>query len=999
MVLLDVRTASLGDLTIVDTLEARAKRHPERPAFRYMADGTADGEVVTWSYALTARRARVVATELERRDLSGQRVLTMFSPGLDFVAAFYGCLYARAVAVPVAPPSPTRLERTLPKLAAIAADAGATAVLTTTKLKGILQVLGGFAPELAGLDWIATDPLEDDAWRRPDLEPETLAFLQYTSGSTASPKGVMVRHGNLIGQNDAIAAGFGHPEGFVSISWLPVFHDMGLIGHVVHTIGLGGTSVSMAPEAFLRRPLEWLRAIDRFAAHSSGGPDFAYALCARRATDADVAALDLSRWRVAYCGSEPVRQATMRAFRERFEPAGFRPDALVPCYGLAENTLMATTTPGGRGLRTRDGRVGVGRGFAGQRVAIVDPERGVVLPEGERGEIWLQGPSVAAGYFGRPETTAEVFGARTADGRGPWLRTGDLGVMAEDELYVVGRLKDLVIVRGRNLAAEDIEIAVDGCHPAMQPHGVAAFGVEDGREERLTIVGEVRGERDDHAVAEAIRGRLSTELDAPAHDVVLVDRGTLPRTSSGKIQRHRVKQDYVEGRLPHESRVRFDDALDADGPAEAPPTTLPEMKAWLAGVVGPVLGRTPESLPHDVPLESLGMDSLRAVEIASRLDERLGRPLHASVLYSVSTIAALAAWLVEGGPSVGWIASVDPADDQGSLYPDLFRHLGRLESRAPERYRFDLEADIPWDRAGEPGIYVPPAMFRALGMDPGPLEAEPDAWALLQAAAAMTICGAFELVEVTITLFVDTRWSMLGKTRSLELFREEESKHVALFRRCADLLASAHPDLVRELHWDPSWGVGFWELFRAPELFPNERVFHYLFWFFFTAFEEHSIYFANLVGEAEGVQPVWRAAHLAHRREELQHVTTDHAYLGALHLPPEERDAWSEVCVAWLCQHFETFFAFGPARRVVANQFEHLAPALRTGGFVGSPFLQDLLGSPAFRRTRLASRYLRELGEMAPSERPTDEALARRLPPGWLGRTKAGLVPDPVAKR
>ena len=325
------------------------------------------------------------------------------------------------------------------------------------------------------------------------------------------------------------------------------------------------------------------------------------------------------------------------------------------------------------------------------------------------------------------------------------------------------------------------------------------------------------------------------------------------------------------------------------------------------------------------------------------------------------------------------------------------RPLSRLERRQPARYRFDLEADIPWSRIGEEGIYVPPAMFSALGIDPAPVQAHAEAWDMLQAAVAMTVCTAFELVEVTITLFVDTRFSMLGKTRSLELFREEEAKHIALFRRDGEALAQKHPELVGELDWDPAWGVGFWELFRAPDLFPSERVFHYLFWFFFTAFEEHSIYFANLVDGAQGVQPVWQAAHRAHRQEEIQHVTTDHAYLGALQLPPDERDAWSEVCVAWLCQHFDTVFAFGSARRLVAKRYPHLAAALQTAGFTRSPFLGDLLHSPAFRRTRVACPYLRELGSLQGAELPTDAELARRLPPHWLEQKDAVLVPDPTA--
>jgi acyl-CoA synthetase (AMP-forming)/AMP-acid ligase II/acyl carrier protein len=1000
----------------VELLEERALCTPDMPAFQFLTDGRADGRVETWSYGETARRARCVATQLQARGLAGERVLALFPSGLEFVAAFFGSLYAGTVPVPAYPPDPARLARTLPRLQAIAADARVAAVLTTSEIAGLARALASFAPGLARLEWIVIDPTRtQDDWRRPELHADALAFLQYTSGSTSAPKGVMVTHQNLVHQQATVFEAFAHRGGEVTLAWLPLFHDMGLIGHVLQALYAGGTSVLMSPDAFMRRPIEWLRAIQRFGAHTSGAPDFGYALCARKVGDEELVGLDLSCWQVAYCGAEPVRPATMRAFAERFATAGFRATSLTPCYGLAENTLMATCSAAGRGVqvgftpvetaRTRPSasvrarfafhgliegeRVGLG-GCQGGELAIVDPDTRTAMPYGESGEIWLRGSNVAAGYWGQPELSAAVFSARMADGSGPWLRTGDRGRVFENGLEVSGRLKDLIIVRGRNLHAEDIEQVVEGCHGMIRPGCATAFGVEVEGEEQVVIVCETREDADPNDVAEVIRGAISSNFDAPVHAVVLLAQRALPKTSSGKRARQAARQGFLDGTLEEVGRVSFrgpqlGDAVD-DEPA---PTSLAAMQQWLARQAGRVLGRDPSELPLDVPLESLGLDSLRAVELASRLDARLERPLHASVFYSVPTIAALAAWLVEGGHTV------DGAGAPDVLYPELSSQLTRLERRNPERYRFDIESDIPWARAGEPGIYVPREMFGVLGIDTAPIEAVPEAWAMLQAASAMTLCTAFEVVEVTITLFIDTRRSMLGATRSIELFREEEGKHVALFRRCAKMLAARHPDTLIELDWDPAWGVGFWELFRAPNLFPSEGVFHYLFWFFFTAFEEHSIYFAELLAGSDDAQPTWRAAHLAHRQEEIQHVATDHAYSSALDLPAEQRDAWSEVCVAWLCQHFETFFAFGPARRLVAERFPELAPHLRTRGFVRSPFLGELLSAPAFRRTRLGCPYLRELGELSREQLPTDIELARRLPANWL-RENAVLVPDPV---
>lgn len=996
--------------TFVDVLEAAAASRPGRPAFRFLVDGTAAGEVEEWSYAQLASRARAIATELTARGLAGKPVLLLYPTGLEFVAAFFGCLYAGAVAVPAYPPDPARLARTLPRLRGIASASGAAAVLTTSGIAGTSRALAAFAPDLARLDWLATDPLTDDRWHRPDLGGDTVAFLQYTSGSTSAPKGVAIAHTNLLHNERVIRAAFHHDGDSVALGWLPLFHDMGLIGHVLQPVFLGSTGYLMAPQDFLRRPVEWLRAMSRFRVDTTGGPDFAYALCARKVTDAEIAELDLSAWRVAYSGAELVRAPTLRRFAERFAPAGFRAEALLPCYGLAESTLMATCSPFGPGPRTvvadaaglergrlapPSGRatelVGLGGAFEGAEVRIVDPETRAVRPDGAVGEIWLRGGSVAAGYHGDADATEATFRATTADGDGPFLRTGDLGLLHEGALFVTGRAKDVIVVRGRNLWPEDVEEAAEAAHPAVRAGCSAAFAVEAEGEERLVVACEIDDGADARAVAEAIRGAVVAGVEADVHAVALLGRRALPKTSSGKRQRRATRAAWLDGSLEEVARVVF---AEATGPAAEPaPTTLPEMEAWLARQVAAVLGTPAKAVPRDVPFAELGLDSVRAVELATRLDARLDRPLHASVLYNVPTVARLATWLVEGGA-----AATTARGDAKALYPDLAAALERLDRRNPATYRFDLERDVPWDRVDAPGLYVPREMFAALGMDVAAVEAEPEAWRTLQAAAAMTMLTAFEVVEVTITLFIDTRWPLFGETRSIAAFREEETKHVRLFRRYNDALQARHPELVTDLDWDRSWGVGFWELFRRPELFPDERVFHYLFWFFFVAFEEHSIYFADVLAKAEGVQPAWLAAHLAHRREELQHVATDHAYATALDLPAAERDAWSEVCVAWLCQHFETFFAFGSARRLVAKRFPHLAGTLRTGGFVGSPFLGDLATAPSFKRTRLVCPYLRELGTLDPAARPTDADLARRLPAAWLDGRDA-VVPDPVESK
>ncbi len=995
------------EATLVDVLERQAGLKPEQVAFRYLEDGTIDGNSSAWTYAELATRARHIAAELLARGLAGQPVLLLYPPGLDFIAAFFACLYARVIAVPAYPPDPARLARTLPRLQSIAVDAGASAVLTLDTIATMSRTLAAFAPELARLTWLASDTVGPGSWQRPaGLGGETTAFLQYTSGSTAAPKGVVVSHKNLL-HNQAVMAEAFQLDGHTPIvGWLPLFHDMGLIGHVVTPLCDGVTSTLLSPQHFLQRPVEWLRAISKERAQVTGGPDFGYALCARKVTDAELAGLDLSHWAVAYSGSETVRGATLRAFTARFAPAGFRAEAFAPCYGLAECTLMATSTRRGRGPKTRTvdasslalgrlaevaGRgtelVSVGQPFLGTEVRIVAPESLALLPDGQVGEIWLRGDSVAGGYFGNADASHERFLAKL-NGEGPYLRTGDLGILEAGELYVTGRQKDVIIVRGRNIYPEDLEQAIEASHRGIRPGCAAAFAVEADGEERVAVAVEIHDGAEPLDVAEAVQGAVVTAADAPVFAVALLPKGALPKTSSGKRQRQATRRAFLEGTLGEIQRVSFADTLvdDTDGPV---PTTLPEMQKWLARQVALVLGRPVERLSYDASFESLGLDSVRAVELASRLDARLGRPLHPTLLFNIPTVARLAAWLVEGG------TALHAAPGAAPLYPDLTTAFARLDKRQPDNYRFDLERDVAWDKISEPGLYVPPELFATFGLDVGPIRAVPEAWQLLQAASAMTLCVAFEVTEVTITLFLDTRWNALGPTRSIELFREEEVKHVRLFRRYADELRRLHPDLVVELGWDAAWGVGFWELFRNPQLFPDERVFHYLFWFFFLAFEEHSIYIADVLGRATGVQPAWLDMHQAHRREEIQHVATDHGYALALGLPQSERDAWSEVCVAWLCQHFDTFFAFGPARRLVARRFPELAPALKTQGFVASPFLKDLLFTPSFRRTRLACPYLRDLEQMDPKSWPSDVDLARRLPAAWMDG-KHATAPSPV---
>ncbi len=554
--------------TLVDILQHHANSQPQKRAYLFLEKGEREkGEL---SYQELWEKASLIASSLQ--NYPGERALLLYPSGLEFITAFFGCLLAGVIAVPVYPP---RHNQKLSRLLSIVNDAEATFALTTESLLSNYQAHWTEEPALAQLSWLATDSAFPIARQEqlPQITPDTLAFMQYTSGSTGKPKGVMVSHRNLIDNEKAIAQAFNHNENTIHVNWLPLFHDMGLIGNILQSFYLGTSCIIMSPLAFLQKPIRWLQAIDRYRATISGGPNFAYDFCVEKIKPEQLENLDLSSWDVAFNGSEPLRAKTIEQFSAKFAPCGFRQRAFYPCYGMAEATLFitggqknaepmiksfeASALQQNRAVENQvsdsDSRllVGCGQPWLEHRVVIANPKTLTRCREGEVGEIWVSGQSVAQGYWQRHDDT---FQASLKDtGEGPFLRTGDLGFLWKEELFITGRLKEVIIIRGQNHYPQDLEFTVQQSHPALKMNGGAAFTIESDGAEQLIVVQEVERnylknlDRDE--VIRLINKAVTAQHGLDINTTVLVRSGTVPKTSSGKIQRRTCRQNFLNGEV------------------------------------------------------------------------------------------------------------------------------------------------------------------------------------------------------------------------------------------------------------------------------------------------------------------------------------------------------------------------------------------------------------------------------------------------------------------
>ena len=687
--------------TLVDLLCRRAIEQPDRLAYTFLADGVGDEPRLT--YSELDRRARSIAVLLQSLGVSGERVLLLYPPGLEYIAAFFGCLYAGAIAVPLYPP---RHNRTMARILNVIKDAQPAIALTTSQILLRASRLTASSGGLISMRWLTFDDEAigaEDEWREPHLEGDSLAFLQYTSGSTGEPKGVMLSHQNLIHNSDLLSRFLeSTPESYF-VSWLPLYHDMGLIAGILQPLYVGFPCAFMSPASFLQRPARWLEAISRYKATISGGPNFSYDLCVRKVSPEQKSTLDLSSWTSAFNGAEPIRAETLIRFAETFEPCGFRKQAFFACYGLAELTLVVS---GGKNSdlpvikyfqlqeieknravesvsQEGDTRrlVGCGRTLPGVRVIIVNPETLIECPPGEIGEVWVSGGSVAGGYWDLPAETARAFRAFTSDGlEGPFLRTGDLGLLLDGELFITGRLKDLIIIRGLNHYPQDIELTVERSHPSLRPGCGAAFSVEIGGEERLAVAQEIDRAREDVGVIiEQIRRRVADEHELQVFAVAILRAGSLPKTSSGKVQRQTCRSAFLDGTLELIASWQESGSSERDPVADPAHSfeTRETILDWLTSRIAARAGVGQSEIDVDQPIDHYGMDSLMATELAHSIEINLGEAvpmagLLADLLGGLS-ISRLVDRALENRPEKmnGWLRAETAEDPRPQPGDDL----------------------------------------------------------------------------------------------------------------------------------------------------------------------------------------------------------------------------------------------------------------------------------------------------------------------------------------
>lgn len=674
--------------TLYEVLKYRAETQPNDSAYIFLENG--EDESYPMTYSQLHESSKAFAAKLQSLNLSGERALLIFESDYNYIISFFACIYAGVISVPLHPPGKNK---SMSRISAIANDSGAKVILSTHELCEELKHDSDNDPVLKSLEWILIDEQEEvytDNWTEPKLGPESITYLQYTSGSTGIPKGVIVSHGNLVTNLTIIDKSHPHSEHSVMVTWLPIHHDMGLIYGMLLPFFCGYPCYFMTPQAFVQKPYRWLHAISKYRGTHNAAPNFAFELCANKISQEEKKNLDLSSWTVAMNAAEPVRAETLTRFTEYFADCGFRFDHFKPGYGLAEGTLILSTTfkdSFARMVRFNDEQlekfnravnadvndhsskihVGHSHSIEDTRIAIVNPVTLVECPEGEVGEVWAKGNSIAKGYWMREDATTETFRAHIAGtNEGPFLRTGDLGFIKDDELYITGRHKDLIIIRGQNHYPQDIEYTVEASHPSLRLGCVAAFPVEENGEELIGIVQEVQknseADLDSEQVFKSIRTAVSNVHDLQISSVTLIKAQTIPKTSSGKIQRRACKEGYLNGTLSVVAQWKQGDADKSkpvhkqDG-AKLTEVSDKKIREFILKRLSEMMKIAVENIDPAEAFSAYGMDSLKAVQLSGELEEFLNAELPSTLVYDYPNIDALSDYLTGKRKATGRIIS------------------------------------------------------------------------------------------------------------------------------------------------------------------------------------------------------------------------------------------------------------------------------------------------------------------------------------------------------
>jgi acyl-CoA synthetase (AMP-forming)/AMP-acid ligase II/acyl carrier protein len=730
--------AVVSQRAFVDVVRQRAANEPSRTAFIFVGEEERSRQLLT--YQELDRRAKKIAVWLEKQGLRGERVLIAQPHNLDYIAALLGCFYAGSIAVPVYPP---KLNKHFERLSGIISDARPAIALANGAVLAKVRATSNRAPALQELRWYDVEEMDENHndWTQPEIAKGQTALLQYTSGSTGSPKGIVVSYENLAVNESMIQEAFKVTESSVIVGWLPLYHDMGLIGNVLQPLWTGAPCVLMSPAAFLQRPVRWLQLISENRGTISGAPNFAYDLCCRKVTAEERAHLDLSSWQIAFNGSEPVRVETLERFTQIFGASGFQRSAWFPCYGLAEATLFvaggneggfprvessrvgepqAHRAYNGDGIRKESTVVSCGRGGAAEKIVIVDPETLAPCRPYQVGEVWVAGKNVAQGYWNQPQSTRETFQAFLKDKKGPFLRTSDLGFLSEDQyLFITGRSKDLIIIRGCNHYPQDLEYTLQNSHSVFSGGSAAAFCLEVNGEIELAILQEVvtrdKGLDFGGLIETAVRA-VAEEHGLRAY-VALVKGGTLPRTTSGKIRRSECKRQFLENSLVllGDSRAPFSlttDLAEQNGPSPDRTQNSHERQdvaETLRNMVAHVIGLPRPLVAIDKPLTALGLDSLQAGELKAAISDQWQIDLPWEMLLEGPPIAELAVYVLAGLDSEQRSQAVHIPTEADSVYSLSFgqRALWFLYKLAPANAvynvpRFEFEMRLTAASCGRP---------------------------------------------------------------------------------------------------------------------------------------------------------------------------------------------------------------------------------------------------------------------------------------------------------